>query len=289
MIAEARAQDFSYTNNNGAITITGYTGPGGNVTIPSTMVGSPVTSIAGHAFQFQAKLTSVTIPDSVTNIADGDLGKAGASGTFWFCEGLTNVAIGKGVKHIGRGAFEWCTGLTRVAIPDSVTSIGDFAFHFCTNLSTVTIGKGLTVVGEAIGDVFGQCTNLEAVYFEGDKPVFNYFSGSGPNTSFIDDEKVTVYYLPNTTGWGPTAEGRPALLWNPTVLTNNSNFGVLQNRFGFNIAGTADIPLLIEANTEVSSGSWVALQTCTLTNGLIYFSDSQWTNYPSRFYRIRSP
>jgi hypothetical protein len=31
------------------------------------------------------------------------------------------------------------------------------------------------------------------------------------------------------------------------------------------------------------------LQTCKLTNGSIYFSDPQWTNYPGRFYRIRSP
>jgi hypothetical protein len=31
------------------------------------------------------------------------------------------------------------------------------------------------------------------------------------------------------------------------------------------------------------------LQTCKLTNGSIYFSDPQWTNYPARLYRIRSP
>ena len=31
------------------------------------------------------------------------------------------------------------------------------------------------------------------------------------------------------------------------------------------------------------------MQTCTLTNGSIYFSDPDWTNHPTRFYRIRSP
>jgi hypothetical protein len=98
-----------------------------------------------------------------------------------------------------------------------------------------------------------------------------------------------VYYLPKTTGWGPTFAGRPTALWNPTAQTGDPSFGVRPNGFGFNIAGTADIPLVIEASTDLASRSWVTLQSCTLTNGSIYFSDPQWTNYPSRIYRIRSP
>jgi len=42
---------FSFITNNGAITITGYTGSGGNVVIPSTTNGYPVTTIGGSAFQ----------------------------------------------------------------------------------------------------------------------------------------------------------------------------------------------------------------------------------------------
>jgi hypothetical protein len=64
---------------------------------------------------------------------------------------------------------------------------------------------------------------------------------------------------------------------------------VRQSLFGFNIAGTADIPLVVEASTSTAEGSWVTLQTGTLTNGLIDFSDPEWTNYPNRLYRIRSP
>ena len=45
----AQAQ-FTYTVNNGAITITGYTGPGGAVTIPDTIAGLPVTDLGSFAF-----------------------------------------------------------------------------------------------------------------------------------------------------------------------------------------------------------------------------------------------
>jgi hypothetical protein len=64
---------------------------------------------------------------------------------------------------------------------------------------------------------------------------------------------------------------------------------VQANQFGFSITGTPNIPLVVEAGTNLTGTNWTALQTCTLTNGSVSFSDPQWTNYPSRFYRIRSP
>ena len=62
---------FNFTTNNGTITITGYTGPGGAVFIPSTTNGYPVSSIGNYAFQSSANLTNVTIPNSVSNIGYG--------------------------------------------------------------------------------------------------------------------------------------------------------------------------------------------------------------------------
>lgn len=51
----------------------------------------------------------------------------------------------------------------------------------------------------------------------------------------------------------------------------------------------ANSPLVIEASTGLANPAWIPLQSCTLTNGSIYFSDPQWTNYPGRFYRVRWP
>ncbi len=133
-------------------------------------------------------------------------------------------------------------------------------------------------------EAFAVCTTLAGVYFKGNAPAL-----SAPGDVFYYSSNVTVYYLPGTTGWGPTYAGRPTMLWNPQVQTTDGSLVLRQNGFGFNIAGTAGIPIVVEASTNLEAGSWIPLQSCTLTNGLIYFSDPQWTNYSRRNYRIPSP
>ena len=295
LAGELHAQDFTYTNTNGTITITGYTGPGGDVAIPAAIDGLPVTGIGDSAFYGLTNLTGITIPASVTNLGDA---------AFAACVNLAHLAIGKGITTIKGGyeqgydkatwgTFMWCSSLTRLAIPDNVTKIGDGithlggalgAFYGCSGLTNVTIGKGLAYLGAG---AFNYCNNLAGVYFQGNAPTLgiDYFG----EDSFHPDELVTLYYLPGTTGWSSTYAGRPTKLWNPQAQTTDGSFGVRQNQFGFNIAGTPDIPIVIEASAALAAASWIPLQTCTLTNGLLYFSDPQWTNYSSRFYRIRSP
>ena len=106
---------------------------------------------------------------------------------------------------------------------------------------------------------------------------------------FGGDNNATIYYLPETAGWGTTFAGRPAKLWNPLIQSSGPDFGVRTNGFGFAITGTPNIPILVEACTSLPSASWISLKTCTLTNGSVYFSDPDWTDYSARFYRIRSP
>jgi hypothetical protein len=96
---------LTFTTNNGAITITGYTGNPTVLNIPSTTNDWPVTSIGQGAFFDCSTLTTVSIPNSVTNI--------------------------------GVQAFDTCSSLTRATIPSSVTSIGFEAFRACTSLTNV--------------------------------------------------------------------------------------------------------------------------------------------------------
>jgi uncharacterized membrane protein len=60
---------FTFTTNNGAITITGFTGSGA-VVIPDTTNSWPVTTIGDLAFEYCDSLTNVVIGNSVTNIGE---------------------------------------------------------------------------------------------------------------------------------------------------------------------------------------------------------------------------
>ena len=111
---------------------------------------------------------------------------------------------------------------------------------------------------------------------------------------FHGDSSAIVYYLPGMTGWSSTYDGLPAVLWNPRVQTGDASFGVRTNRFGFTITGSSNLVIVVEACTNLANPIWTPLGTNTLnifigTNGTSYFSDPQWTNYPGRFYRFRSP
>ena len=150
------------------------------------------------------------------------------------------------------------TSLTSVTIPNSVTNIGSYAF--------------------------AHCTSLNGVYFQGNAP-------SVGSSVFDGDNNATVYYLPGTTGWENFAQltGLPTVLWNPQVQTSDASFGVRTNQFGFNITGTSNLVIVVEACTNLANPIWSPVGTNTLTGGSSYFSDPQWTNYPARFYRLRSP
>jgi hypothetical protein len=167
-------QDFTWTTNAGEITITGYSGAGGNVVIPDTMTGLPVTAIGPQAFYNAPSLTGLVVPDSVirigsaaflacTNLTSVTLGN-GVTTLEWlafrFCTSLTNVALGNSLTTIGEGVFRECTRLPRVTLPDSVTNLGMAAFQDCTRLGNVDIPDNVTAIGNS---AFQSCTSLTHV------------------------------------------------------------------------------------------------------------------------------
>jgi hypothetical protein len=99
----------------------------------------------------------------------------------------------------------------------------------------------------------------------------------------------TVFYLHGKTGWGPTFGGRPTALWEPLAQTKDASFGVRTTQFGFNINWASSQTVVVEASTNLANPIWSPVSTNTFTSDVSFFSDPQWTNYPGRFYRLRSP
>jgi len=263
--------------------------------LTNAVIGRAVLTLGAGAFQ-NTPLRNIVIPDAVTAVS---------SGTFDNCTSLTNITIGQGVTSIGFNAFHGCSNLTsitlpsgvgyigqnaftwtklaRIAIPDATTNIDAWAFQNLPTLTNVVVGSGVATIGEGAFNNVSVITNVAGFFFKGNAPT----AAMGPNI-FAGYNQGTVYYLPGTTGWGTNFGGLPAVLWNPRANTTDSHFGVLTNRFGFDITGTTNIPIVVEASGNLTIG-WTPLFSGNLTNGSVYFSDPQWINYSNRFYRIRSP
>ena len=160
-------------------------------------------------------------------------------------------------------------------MPDNVTSIGYFAFRDCTGLTSVTIGDGVTTLGAR---AFFGCSSLQRVHFTGNAPQHRF-------STFSDSDTGSVYYLPNTTGWGATYAGWPIVLWNPTFVAVFRDADAVSGT----VTGTPDIPIAIEASTDLRSGEWIRIHTAGLTAGSLHLHDPHAANYPVRFYRIVWP
>jgi BspA type Leucine rich repeat region (6 copies) len=315
LIQSATAQ-FTFITNNGAITITAYAGSGPSVTIPAATNGFPVTRIGNAAFGGNASLTSVTIPDSVTNI-----------GAFAFSSsGLTGITIPGGVIGVGQDAFESCDSLTNVSVnatnaaysslngvlfdkalavliqyppalaagsytvPGSVSTIASDAFFGASGVSNVIMPGSVSSIGN---DAFAYCFALSSVYFSGNAP--NVGSAAFYETGF--GSGITVYYLPGTTGWtafsgalGPSLAA--SMFWylpNPEIISFGSSFGVQNSQFGFIISWATNSTLVVDACTNLTNPAWLPISTnfVAATNGTANFADPQWSSFSTRFYRLQ--
>jgi hypothetical protein len=153
LVLTSSAVDFVFLQG----TITGYTGNGGAVEIPSRMAGVPVTAIGEAAFQGNATITTLVIPDSVVVVHDR---------AFRGMSALESAKLGNGVTYVGDSAFQGSSRLATVSFGSRVTTIGERAFDGA-GLTAVTIPRSVTTIGN---HAFVNNTSLARVRFVGNAP-----------------------------------------------------------------------------------------------------------------------
>lgn len=227
--------DFNLTTG----TITKYNGTDTVVVIPSKINGVTVTTIGTDAF-LGLNITSVTIPDSVTEIG---------ANAFAGCTNLTSVnyigdwsklTIQSGNPAVEDAAneqlfdFKFILNNTAVivisykgtaadvTIPSCykgkpVTMIDHAAFHDNSAVTSVTIPDSVTSISDA---AFYNCGNLETIHI----PVSVTFIGS---YAFDDcPNLMTVTYPGSKTQWDAITKGS-----NNDVLENNLVCAMLEATF----------------------------------------------------------
>ncbi len=280
--AEAAKEGYyTYSVSNGEAAITNAdTSISGDIVIPSTLGGYPVTSIGNMAFAYCSSLESITIGKGVTSI--GDM-------AFAYCLSLESITIGKGVTSIGDMAFAYCLSLknitvdsentafssdengvlynkaktkiiqypiadtrTSYVISDSVTGIGFAAFAFCENLESITIGKGITNIEAA---AFSGCTNLKSITIPKSLTVI------GSNVFPACDNIKDVFYEGSKTDWKNVGIGSN----NGTILTAKVHYNYRYS------GGSTEIP----DNTPVYDSSLTDNNLMpTPTETIISYGDS---------------
>ncbi|GEM_PF-2118681 len=151
---------FTYHEDNGMACVDKYTGSTvQNVTIPTTLGGLQVGSIAEEAFKDHTEIVTVTLPDTIT--------------------------------YIGERAFAGNTALTSIHLPDSLETMARSIFAGCTLLKEITIPASIK---KAYGHNYGASTysgpfvdsSIEkAVIADGAKTVPNYLFNGVPSLKEI--------------------------------------------------------------------------------------------------------
>ncbi|MDA7502746.1 leucine-rich repeat protein, partial [bacterium] len=267
----ASLDDLGYTTTDGKVTITDCDEAAtGELVIPPTIEGNPVTSIGDGAFGNCFTLTNITLPDSVVSI--GDYAIAG-------CFSLASITIGDGVISIGESAFRG-SRLKSITIPNSVTSIGNQAFTQCFSLASITIGSGVTSIGNS---AFRDCTSLTSITFLGTAPeADSSFSNVADGAVAYVNSEALSSFSENGDNWnGLILESRNP---NETSLTWSTDNGeVTITNCDEAAGGELVIPSTIEGKPVTSIGErafedCIRLTSISLGSGITSIGERAFSN-----------
>ena len=151
-----------------------------------------ITEIGDHAFEGCSGLTSLNLPAGITKIG---------SEAFNGCSGLTSLNLSAGITSIGSEAFNGCSGLTSLNLPAGITKIGDDVFRGCSGLTSLTLPASITKIGD---QAFHGCSGLKEVRFCINDNLDTYLTKGHPYIDvdcgikyYINDKEITSIEIPS--------------------------------------------------------------------------------------------
>ena len=140
------------TGSGWANATTSGTGLSGAITVPDTVDGYSVTSLAASSFG-NSSITSITLPNTLTTIGNT---------SFQGAQSLTSVTIPASVTSIGGAGFNYCSGITSLIFEDNsvLDSLGVQCFMNCSSLTSITLPESLTSMST---HVFMSCSSLTSI------------------------------------------------------------------------------------------------------------------------------
>lgn len=177
--------EYTFSEEEGAITLTAYKGAEEEVAIPETLVHAgqttPVTALGYGAFRGNATLRSVYCPDTLLTIGEE---------AFRECGRLESVRLPAGLLKLEHYVFSQCYALASIELPETLTSIGFACFENCESLTGIRIPEPVATIRS---DAFHGCTALETVEYDG---LVSYFGGhvfsETPYLATLTDEFVVL-------------------------------------------------------------------------------------------------
>lgn len=138
-----------------------------------------VTQISSRVCYMNSKITSLTIPSSVTYIGNE---------AFCECINLAKVIMGNNVTTIERGAFKGCVNLSSINLSKRIQSIAESLFMNCSNLNSINIPDGVSLIGS---HAFYGCGKLQFVSIP-------FGVTRIENSAFYNCSSITTISIPNS-------------------------------------------------------------------------------------------
>ncbi len=147
-----------------------------SITIPNTVTGFSNTS---SLFENSPNLTSVHLPDSLTNIGNN---------MFSGCEKLETVVLSENsnITSIGNRAFMGCSSLKDFTVPSTVTSVGEYAFYDAGSIKELVITPEMQL---SLACFYGS--GLEKLKIEEGVTTL-------PNNGFMSCDNLTSVIIPDS-------------------------------------------------------------------------------------------